>query len=361
MAKALLILAAIGLAAPASARVDQWTAASIRSLVAEARAAESDGLDPAQYGSSDQGMSAVAAEGRAMRLASDLARGRVRDRTAHSWYIESSGPADMELQEGLAAALDDGDLRGWLQTLRPTDPSYASLRQALSKSRDPATRTRLKANLERWRWMPRTLPDGERIVVNVPTYRLSYVREDGSVLSHDVIVGAARTPTPQLMADATNVVVNPPWNVPSSIAKGLRAGRKYRAIRTEGGGRRLQQAPGPGNALGQYKIEMPNDHAIYLHDTPAKGLFARQARAFSHGCIRVKGVAELAAELAGTADEPRDLSQIVATRKTRWLGLGRRIPVMIVYFTAEVQDDGSVRSYPDIYGRDVKLVKALEG
>lgn len=359
-AMSMIAVAAGMLASPAMAREDQWTAREMRQMVMEARAAADDGLDPASYGSTDRGIVAASAERYALQLASDLSRGRVRDRAAHSWYIESTGPADAELTQGLERALDQGDLHGWLQSLRPSDPSYDVLRRRLAATKEPAARNRLRANLERWRWMPRDLPQGERILVNVPTYRLAYVREDGSVETHDVIVGAARTPTPQLMADATNVVVNPPWNVPSSIARGLRAGRKYRAIKTADGGRRLRQAPGPGNALGQYKIEMPNAHAIYLHDTPAKGLFSRETRAFSHGCIRVKGVARLAAELAGTPEEPRDLSDIVATRKTRWLDLGRRIPVMIVYFTSEVQDDGTVTTYPDIYGRDMKLAKALE-
>lgn len=348
-------------ASPAHAREDQWSQREIRQLVREARLAADDGLDPSSYGAGDVSMTPAAAETYALRLASDLSRGRVRDRAAHGWYIESMAPADMELSGGLEAALQRGDLGAWLQSLRPADPSYAVLRRRLSSTRDPAARSRLKANLERWRWMPRDLPIGERIVVNVPTYRLAYVRDDGSVRIHDVVVGAARTPTPQLMADASSVVVNPPWNVPTSIARSLRAGRKYRAIRTAGGGRRLQQAPGPGNALGQYKIEMPNEHAIYLHDTPSKGLFAREARAFSHGCIRVKGIAELASELAGSVEEPRDLDDIVAMRKTRWLTLGRQIPVIIVYFTAEVQDDGTVTTYPDVYGRDAKLIRALEG
>ena len=352
--------ALVAVAGPAEAREDQWNARRLGQLAAEARSAAADGLDPAWYGNGSASMTPRDAEMHALRLASDLARGRVRDRGAHGWHIESPAPADMDIAQGLEQALDADDLHGWLQSLRPSDPSYEVLRRRIAETRDTVSRQRLQANLERWRWMPRDLPSGERIVVNVPTYRLSYVRPDGSVQSHDVIVGAPGTPTPQLMADATNVVVNPPWNVPASIARGLRAGRKYRAIRTEGGGRRLRQAPGPGNALGQYKIEMPNSYAIYLHDTPAKGLFARETRAFSHGCIRVKGVADLAAELAGTADEPRDLSDIVATRKTRWLGLGRTIPVMIVYFTSEVQDDGTVTSYPDIYGRDVRLAKAME-
>ncbi len=347
-------------ASPAQAREDQWGQREMRQLAREARLSADDGLDPSSYGADDASMSAAAAEGYALRLASDLSRGRVRNRTAHGWHIESMAPADVELEDGLATALDRGDLGGWFQSLRPSDPSYSVLRRRLAATREPVARARLKANLERWRWMPRDLPSGERIVVNVPAYRLAYVRDDGTVRIHDVIVGAARTPTPQLMADATNVVVNPPWNVPASIARGLRAGRKYRAIRTEGGGRRLQQAPGPGNALGQYKIEMPNEHAIYLHDTPSKGLFSRETRAFSHGCIRVKGVADLASELAGSVDEPRDLSDIVSTRKTRWLPLGRRIPVIIVYFTTEVQDDGTVATYPDVYGRDARLIKALE-
>lgn len=344
---------------PATASVEQWTTASITQLVLEARNAAADGLDTDRYGTADRAIGPAAAETYALRLASDLSRGRVQDRAAHSWYMEAASPTDADLQHGLDQALDRGDLHGWLQSLRPADPSYAAIRRAFTATTDPVAKDRFRANMERWRWMPRDLPQGERIVVNVPTYRLAYVRPDGTVSAHDVVVGAARTPTPQLMAEASSVVVNPPWNVPSSIARGLRAGRKYRAIRTSGGGRRLQQAPGPGNALGRYKIEMPNAHAIYLHDTPAKGLFERNARAYSHGCIRVKGIAELAAELAGSADEPRDLSDALSTTRTRWFGLGRRVPVMIVYFTVEAQDDGGLVSYPDVYGRDRRLLDAM--
>jgi murein L,D-transpeptidase YcbB/YkuD len=356
----LVVAAASALASPAMAREDQWTPDDMRRLVAEAKAAAGDGLDPARYGAASATMSPAAAEAYALGLASDLSRGRVRNRASQRWYIASVGPTDADLAGELAAALDAHDLAGWFRSLRPADPSYAALGRALAASRDPVERARLKANLERWRWMPRMLPQGERIVVNVPTYRLSYVRPDGGVDVHDVVVGAVRTPTPQLMADATHVVVNPPWNVPASIARGLRAGRRYRAIATGDGGRRLQQAPGPGNALGQYKIEMPNDHAIYLHDTPAKGLFSREARAYSHGCVRVRGIGALAAELSGSDGSPRDLSEMVAARRTRWLPLGRTVPVMIVYFTAEAQEDGSVRSYPDVYGLDAALARAVE-
>ena len=355
----LLALASLCVATPAQSREDQWSAGAIAALMEEAVKASYDGLNPADYGSLDKNMTAAQAEDYALRLASDLARGKVRDRSAHEWFIDAPAKPDNELAYELAQALDEQDLQSWFQSLRPDDPSYEVLRERLKVAKTPAEKVRLKANLERWRWMPRDLPQGERIIVNVPTYRLAYVQEDGAVDIHDVVVGTKRTPTPQLMADATDVVINPPWNVPPSIAKGLRAGKKYRAIPTGSGGYRLQQRPGPGNALGRFKIEMPNDHAIYLHDTPSKGLFSEEERAFSHGCIRVKGIARLAAKLASETQDSSEFAPILASLKTRWLPIGKTIPVMILYFTAEVQDDGTIQTYPDIYGRDEKLVKAL--
>jgi murein L,D-transpeptidase YcbB/YkuD len=127
-----------------------------------------------------------------------------------------------------------------------------------------------------------------------------------------------------------------------------------------GGG--FAQPPGPRNALGKVKIDMPNPHSIYLHDTPSKALFAESSRAYSHGCIRVKDIDRLAAELAtlDKGDVPA-VTRALAGGATRTVPLGSSRPVYLVYFTVEVRPDGKVVALDDPYNRDGRLVAGLEG
>ena len=122
---------------------------------------------------------------------------------------------------------------------------------------------------------------------------------------------------------------------------------------------RYRQRPGPGNALGQMKLVMPNPYSVYLHDTPNKNLFSEPVRTFSHGCIRVGGAIDLDKTLlAGSVSEDR-IDEILASRKTTRLSLAKPIPIYIAYFTAEGAEDGTIRYFPDIYKRD-RLVLARE-
>ncbi|MGQ0559942.1 MAG: L,D-transpeptidase family protein, partial [Sphingosinicella sp.] len=122
-----------------------------------------------------------------------------------------------------------------------------------------------------------------------------------------------------------------------------------------------RQRPGPRNALGRVKIEMPNNHAIYLHDTPAQNLFGRPVRAFSHGCIRTQYVRDFAARLlAPTGRWDRSaIDQTIGTGRTTQAALDQPIPVYIAYFTAAATTDGSIVTYADIYGRDTPVRQAL--
>ncbi len=131
--------------------------------------------------------------------------------------------------------------------------------------------------------------------------------------------------------------------------------------RLPGLGRRGAPAPRPGNALGKVKIDMPNPHSIYLHDTPSKALFARESRAFSHGCIRVKDIDRLARELVSLdSQKPAEVESALAGSATRTLALQHERPVYLVYFTAEAGPDGQVRLLEDPYGRDAKLIASLD-
>jgi murein L,D-transpeptidase YcbB/YkuD len=226
----------------------------------------------------------------------------------------------------------------------------------------------IRANMERWRWMPREL-EPRRIVVNVPSATLAYFDEGGIVLSSTVIVGNPAKRTPIIRAEATAVTVNPVWHIPPSITWNeivprLRRNPYY--LRNQGyvdSGDRILQPPGPRNALGRIKLEMPNNFGVYLHDTPSKALFARDSRTLSHGCVRVEQIAALASlALSGDAHAMIDeLSSIIATRKTARIPLGERIPVYMLYWTAIAGDDGHAGFPRDVYGRDQRLLAALSG
>lgn len=235
------------------------------------------------------------------------------------------------------------------------------------------------ANMDRWRWMPRDM-DNFHVFVNVPEFRL-YV-EDGDTQVHTtrVVVGKPHHKTPIFSDEIEHVVVNPYWNVPRSIASNeiapiLASNPGYIArnnMELLAGGRvvdansvdwsttsvnnfRIRQRPGSGNALGSVKFLFPNSHNVYLHDTPSKSLFNRSYRAFSHGCVRVHNPWDFAAALL--QGEPKvTLAGLEGQRGggERWNNLERKIPVHIAYFTLRVDDDGTIRSFGDVYGHNKK-------
>jgi L,D-transpeptidase YcbB len=235
--------------------------------------------------------------------------------------------------------------------------------------------TRIKqiaANMERWRWMPREL-EPRRIMVNVADAMLQFIDNGSIMLESKVVVGQPGWRTPILRAEATAVTVNPVWHVPRSIAQKeiwpkLRRDPSY--LESEGFvvvGGQIRQLPGPTNALGQIKLEMPNDFGVYLHDTPAKSAFSREMRALSHGCIRVEQIVPLVlSALSGTQSTNGDvtegeLSELIATGNTMRIDLGAPIPVYLVYSTAIADEDGRVAFRTDAYDRDRFLIAALDG
>ena len=121
------------------------------------------------------------------------------------------------------------------------------------------------------------------------------------------------------------------------------------------GGGSYRQRPGPGNALGQMKLVMPNPYTVYLHDTPGKDLFNRNPRAFSHGCIRVGDAIGFAATLAEGVKSRAEVDGIVRTGRTTVVDLATHIPVYITYFTAATNANGTLAVSPDVYGRDRRL------
>jgi murein L,D-transpeptidase YcbB/YkuD len=225
----------------------------------------------------------------------------------------------------------------------------------------PADRARILAvNLERRRWLDRQ-PPATRIDVNTAAAFLDYWRDGAHADNRRVVVGQPDWETPELASPMTRLVANPPWTVPDSIAKEeiLPKGAAYMQaenIVMKNG--RLVQEPGPKSALGLVKFDMANKHQIYLHDTPAKALFASSERHSSHGCARVEdalGFARLIASDQGVSDA---FEKALAKGEESPVQLKRQIPVRLLYHTA-YWDGSRVLFRTDPYGWDDKLAAAL--
>jgi murein L,D-transpeptidase YcbB/YkuD len=225
----------------------------------------------------------------------------------------------------------------------------------------------IAANMERWRWMPRAWPT-TRIEVNIAAARLDVYDQNRPVNQMKVVVGAPDKKTPMLMSAIHSVVLNPPWNVPSSIASKelLPKGAGYLARNgfvwvSNAGGSRLQQKPGPGNSLGRIKFDFDNRFGVYLHDTNAKSVFERDARSVSHGCVRVERPEELANMLLGADPnwQPEKVSAVLADTETVRAPLTSKVPVLLLYWTVFTSPSGEVNFRNDIYGWDEQVQKLL--
>jgi len=174
--------------------------------------------------------------------------------------------------------------------------------------------------------------------------------------------------TPLFTETVQSVTVNPYWNIPETIARKEilpRARRNPGYLRARYFVRdgKLRQPPGPRNALGRVKLEMPNPFNSYLHDTPSRSLFASNERHLSHGCMRVELIRQLASfALTGSPDAAIErVNGAIATGKNMGLALDAPMPVHVLYWTAIADANGEVRFVPDIYGRDAALTAALAG
>jgi murein L,D-transpeptidase YcbB/YkuD len=249
--------------------------------------------------------------------------------------------------------------------LLPTHPQYAALKEALAKtgSTDTAKRDRIRLNMDRWRWLPRDL--GQKyIIVNVPGFHATLVENGVNRWKQKAIAGKLSTPTPQLSALATGVILNPWWEVPKSIEKEAAGKKGFVAVKgPDGKIQRWRQPPGPTNALGQIKFVMPNSKAIYLHDTNARSRFNDATRALSHGCVRTQHILDLATQLLGDDGgtwTPDRIEAALASKKTVQANFVKPVPVYIVYFSSAALNDGRIVDYKDLYGRDPKAMAALD-
>lgn len=248
--------------------------------------------------------------------------------------------------------------------------NYVITRDHINQFNEPISK-RIKTimlNMERCRWIPTNLSKAsEYVMVNIPSFRMFYVKDGQYALVSDIFVGNRLSETVIFSGMMDRIVFSPYWYVPNSIIQNelklqMARDKNYLAENNmEWNGGRVRQKPGPKNSLGLVKFMFPNPNDIYMHDTPAKSLFEFEKRTFSHGCINVKEAKNLAlAILKDDPDWPADkIDKAMSGEKETTCMLKNKIPVYIGYFTAWVQDNGEVNFFPDVYDRDESLDKLL--
>lgn len=251
--------------------------------------------------------------------------------------------------------------------LNPTGTVATQTRAALNVPVEARVR-QIMANMERWRWLPKTL-DTNRIQVNIAAAVLTVFEGDKPIMSMKGVTGRPGDETPMLQSAVHSIVINPPWNVPAGIAKRelfpkgpayLKA-NGFRVI-GEGASARLQQAAGTQSALGRFKFDFDNPYAVYLHDTPSQTTFGRYDRLASHGCVRVERPADLAELLlrgdpAWAADA---IKAAVDTGKTQRVKLPEQVTVYLLYWTAFASANGTMNFRADPYDWDSQLATKIE-
>jgi len=273
----------------------------------------------------------------------------------------SPAPDPNRYDAGLASALAAFQTRHEL-------PATGVLDEATTAALDAPAQARLgqiDANLERERWLPREAPQ-DRVEVDIAGPTATLFRGGVPTLGMRAIVGKPSTHTPSFISEINAIVFNPPWVVPTSIAakelypKERRSPGYFAREGIEVVNGQLVQRPGPKAALGYLKFDMPDPYGVYLHDTPARTLFARNGRWLSHGCMRLQAPRELAAALlAPQGWNPAAIDAAIAAKTTRRVELRAHMPVFVVYRTVVADADGRAVFRADPYGWDAELEAAL--
>ena len=375
--------------------VQPWSLDNAEKLAALIAGIGEEGLEPADYGEAELRAAMLAGPGERLDqaasqafawLVEDLRDGRTPMDARKQWFVVDPDPDRYRTGDVMERALASGDLAGALQSVAPLHPDYAKLKAELAATpaSEAGKRKLIRANMDRWRWLARDLGN-QYLMTNVPEYQLRLTVNDKILRTYKTIVGKpGRTATPQLAETVEGVIFNPTWTVPQSIVKGEGLGARvlgnpgwarangYKGTRDrETGFVTVVQQPGPGNSLGLMKLDMPNPHAIFLHDTPSRNLFNTENRALSHGCIRTERATELAITLAILAQNPTNdverqtaAEEAVAILKsgdyTKVPFAETTMPVYITYFTMGTDIDGEMRAFKDIYGRDAPVLAALD-
>ena len=243
--------------------------------------------------------------------------------------------------------------------------------KALNKS--PAERiAQMRTNMDRILKDTTQTGQGQRILVNIPEYRLYVYEDNREVLAMDIVVGKTSNPTIAFNDEMEQIVFSPYWNLPPNIIRNeilpaMKKNSNYlrnhnmEITGTEDGLPVIRQRPGPDNALGGVKFMFPNKYNIYFHDTPSKSLFRSNRRAFSHGCIRLSQPFELAKYLLKDQQEWTDeaIRKAMNGRSEKWVKLEQKIPVSITYYTSWVDSFGNIQFRDDIYGHDKELANDI--
>ena len=361
-----------------------WSIADARALLTTIQGIKSEGLFAKDYQPEALKAAIAAGPGDALDqvasksfawLIEDLRDGRTPMTARVQWFAVDPDQDNMPTAEIMAQALSDHDIAGVVAKLAPTAPDYATLKETLAATPEAqaAKKSLVRANMDRWRWLARDLGD-VYLMTNVPEFQLRLTVKNRNIRTYKTVVGKpGRTATPQLAETVSAVVFNPTWTVPQSIVKGEGLGAKvignpgwakangYKGTKAENGMITVVQQPGPNNALGLMKIDMPNPHAIYLHDTPSKSFFNSEVRAFSHGCIRTERAVELGMTMAilgaqMPAEQAADLSRAGIYTK---VPMTRTFPVYITYMTMAQAIDGQLKKFADIYGRDTPVLASF--
>ncbi len=396
-------LAAIRRSAEHGLDPERYGATTLASEAERLRAGTRDVRTPAALAKFDSDLTRAQ-----LALGRDVAVG-ISDAPPPGVVVPDDGRAVPDIAGRFSSMVGARSLAQWPDDVRPGHAQYAALQAALRKRlagvpaeapgapeptdeaskanpgepAGPSDRQRIAFNLERWRHMPDDL--GERhIIVNIPHFHLWVLEGKRIVHNQRIIVGEQETQTPIFSADMNQVVFSPYWNIPESIANGetvpailknpayltrnnievvRRASRAVERVDPSKvnwndpdvtKGLSLRQRPGADNALGHVKFLMPNRHAVYLHDTPADQLFEKAGRSLSHGCIRLSEPLAMAKYvLADRAEWPEEKIQAAMdSGEEQFVKLSTPIPVHIVYFTAWVDEKGTVEVFKDVYHRD---------
>ncbi|WEK48424.1 MAG: L,D-transpeptidase family protein [Candidatus Andeanibacterium colombiense] len=362
-----------------------WLASDARQLLTLVRGIASEGLEPGDYDIPALSAALLGGEGPELDatadrvfgwLIEDLRDGRTPMEARKQWFVVDPDADALPTARVMADALAAHNVAGVVAKLAPTNPDYALLKDALAKT--PATNKKriamIQANMDRWRWLAHDLGD-QYLLTNVPEFQLRLTVNDKIIRTYKTIVGKpGKTATPQLAEIVEGVIFNPTWTVPQSIVKGEGLGAKvignpswakaagYRGTKSANGTITVVQQPGPGNSLGMMKLDMPNEHAIFLHDTPSRGLFNSDMRALSHGCVRTERALELAITMSiiGKGADKDEAVAISNSGKYTRVGLKKTFPVYITYFTMGRDINGELRTYNDIYGRDAPVLASFD-
>jgi murein L,D-transpeptidase YcbB/YkuD len=246
----------------------------------------------------------------------------------------------------------------------------------------------LKVNMERFRWLPPQVTE-KHIVVNIANFKLDLITGTDTLISMRAVVGMETKKTPVFNESMTYIVFSPAWTVPNTILQedvipelikgpGYLIRKNMKLLRNDGSELAysdvdwstisisnfpymVRQAPGPGNSLGRVKFMFPNDYDVYIHDTPSKSFFARDARAVSHGCIRVEDPFDLAVLLLSDAPDWSPDNIRNAMQQTEELTVLLKVPVdvMVIYLTAWTDGKDRIQFRNDIYQNDGKVLEAL--